>query len=167
MRLPSWLIPSRRLGAGTANEGPLDASPDKQTLTFTERHQFGAEPQPTEDTYPLDRQPDESWEPPQPPKLAEQVYKNIQVMKGVPAPRLMSAMMFFTKSLGVECNYCHIPNEYERDDKPAKHTARKMLNMAHQINEANFPNNQVVSCWMCHRGNLKPEASPKQDLADA
>ena len=135
-------------------------SPDKQTLTFQQRHQFGAEPA-GEDTIVFDRQPDASWEPPSPPKPAEQVYKNIQILKGVPAPRLMPAMMFFSKSLGVECNYCHVPNEFEKDDKPAKNTARKMLNMVHDINGANFPNNQVVSCWMCHRGSAKPEAFPK------
>lgn len=135
-------------------------APDGQTLTFTERHQFGAEPQATEDTHVFDRQPDGSWEQ-TPPKPAEEVYKNIQVMKGVPAPRLMAAMMFFTKSLGVQCNYCHIPNEFEKYDKPAKNIARKMLNMVHEINGANFPDNQIVSCWMCHRGNPKPEAFPK------
>jgi photosynthetic reaction center cytochrome c subunit len=136
-------------------------SDDKQTLTFTERHHFGAEPQPTEDTFVFNRQPDASWEPPQPPQSAEQVYKNIQVMKGVPAPRLMGVMTLFTKSLGVECNYCHVPNEFEKDDKPAKNTARKMLNMVHQINDANFPDHRVVSCGMCHRGSPKPEAFPK------
>ncbi|HEY6392639.1 MAG TPA: c-type cytochrome [Bryobacteraceae bacterium] len=97
----------------------------------------------------------------QPPKPAEEVYKNIQVMKGVPAPRLMGAMQFFTKSLGVECSYCHVPNEFDKDDKAPKNTARKMLTMVHQINGDNFPNNQVVSCWMCHRGSAKPEAFPK------
>ena len=63
-------------------------SPDRQTLTFSERHQFGAEPQPAETIHVLDRQPDESWEVAQPPKPAEEFYKNIQVMKGVPAPQL-------------------------------------------------------------------------------
>jgi hypothetical protein len=136
-------------------------SDDKQTLTFTERHQFGAEPQPTEDTSVFDRQPDASWEPPQPPKPAEQVYKNIQVMKGMPSTRLMPVMNLFTKWLGVECNFCHVGNEFAKDDKPTKNTARKMLDMVHQINEANFPDKQVVSCWMCHHGNAKPEAFPK------
>ena len=135
-------------------------SPDKQTLTMQEHHQFGSEPA-ADDIIVFDRQTDAVWEPPQPPKPAEQVYKNIQVMKGVPAPRLMSAMQFFTKSLGVECAYCHVPKEFEKDDKPAKNTARKMLNMVHDINGANFPNNQVISCWMCHRGSAKPEAFPK------
>jgi hypothetical protein len=136
-------------------------SDDKQTLTFAERHHFGAEPQPTEDSSVFERQPDTSWEPPQPPQPAEQVFKNIQVMKGMPAPRLMGVMILFTKSLGVECNYCHVPNEFEKDDKPPKTVARKMLNMVHQINDANFPSNRVVSCGMCHRGSPKPEAFPK------
>jgi hypothetical protein len=149
---------------GTQNLHMVDRwtlSADKQTLTFVEAHQFGAEPQPTEDTTVFERQPDASWDPPQAPKPAEQVYKNIQVMKGVPAPRLMGAMQFFSKSLGVECAYCHVPNEFDKDDKPAKNTARKMLTMVHQINGDNFPQNQTVSCWMCHRGNAKPEAFPK------
>jgi hypothetical protein len=133
-------------------------SPDKQTLTFEESHQFGEEPQPTFATRVFDRQPDGSWEPPKP---AEQVYKNIQMMKGVPAPRLMTVMQFFTKSLGVECHYCHVPDEFEKDDKLAKITARKMLNMVHQVNDVNFPGNRIVSCWMCHRGSAKPEAFPK------
>jgi Photosynthetic reaction centre cytochrome C subunit len=97
----------------------------------------------------------------QAPKPAEEVYKNIQVMKGVPAPRLMNAMQFFNKWLGVECNYCHVSNEFDKDDKAAKNTTRKMLTMVHQINGDNFPNNQIVSCWMCHRGSAKPEAFPK------
>ncbi len=133
-------------------------SPDGQTLTLEETHQFGAEPQPTSATRVFDRQPAESWEPPKP---AEQVYKNIQVMKGVPAPRLMPVMQFFTKALNVDCQYCHVPGAFEKDDKPAKVTARKMLNMVHQVNDANFPEHRIVSCWMCHRGSTTPEAFPK------
>lgn len=136
-------------------------SADKQTLTFRQGHQFAAEPA-KEDILVFDRQPDSVWTPPQPPKPAEEVYKNIQVMKGVPAPRLMGAMQFFTKSLGVKCDYCHVPNEFDKDDKAPKVTARKMLNMVHQINGDNFPQNQIVSCWMCHRGSAKPEAFPPQ-----
>ena len=137
-------------------------SADRQTLTFQEAHQFGAEPSPTEETIVFERQPDTAWTPPQPSKLAEEVYKNIQVMKGVPAPRLMGAMQFFSKSLGVKCDYCHVPNEFEKDEKATKVTARKMLTMVHQINGDSFPKNQVVSCWMCHRGSAKPEAFPPQ-----
>lgn len=34
------------------------------------------------------------------PKMAEEVYKNIQVLKGVPADQLIPTMQFITASLG-------------------------------------------------------------------
>lgn len=92
---------------------------------------------------------------------AEQVYKNIQVMKGVPASRLPMAMAFFARSLGVDCVHCHVPNEFEKDDKAAKGTARRMLTMVHHINDDNFAPDHPISCWTCHRGNVKPESFPK------
>src|SRR5262245_47821823 len=51
-------------------------------------------------------------------KPAEQVYKNIQVMKGMPASRLMSAMNRLAQSLGVDCSHCHVPDALDKDDKP-------------------------------------------------
>lgn len=132
-------------------------SGDKQTLTFHEQHQFGAEPKPTDVTEVFDRQPDGSWEPAQAPKPAEQVYKNIQLFKGLPSTSLMGVMQLFTRQLGVGCSYCHVENEFDKDDKAPKNTARKMVHMVDQINEANFPDNRSVSCWMCHRGKAKPE----------
>ena len=50
------------------------------------------------------------------PKAAEQVYKNIQVLKGVPADQLIPAMQFITASLGVQCDFCHRENAFEKDD---------------------------------------------------
>ena len=38
------------------------------------------------------------------PKMAEEVYKNIEVFKGIPADRLIPAMQFITSGLGVECS---------------------------------------------------------------
>lgn len=61
-------------------------------------------------------------------KPAEQVYKNIQIFKGVPASRLMAGMMRFSQFLGVDCAYCHVPNQFEKDDKPAKQTPAKCCN---------------------------------------
>jgi Photosynthetic reaction centre cytochrome C subunit len=135
-------------------------SPDGQTLTFDERHQFKDEPA-GENVIVFERQLGAVWEPPGPPKPAEEVYKNIQVLKGVPASRVPAVMMFFSKSLGVDCSHCHIVNEFEKDDKPAKLMARRMLNMVHKINADNFPDKQLISCWTCHRGNVKPESFPK------
>jgi photosynthetic reaction center cytochrome c subunit len=91
-------------------------------------------------------------------KLAEQVYKNIQVMKGMPASRLMSAMSRLTQSLGVDCSHCHVPDALDKDDKPAKQTARKMFEMVRTINATLGANR--VSCYTCHRGQPQPASTP-------
>jgi hypothetical protein len=135
-------------------------SSDGQTLTFQEHHQFKAEPA-GDETMVFEKQNDATWAPSFVPPTAELKYKNIQVMKGMPASRLMPVMMMFTKSLGVECNYCHVPDEFAKDDKPTKATARRMLKMVHQINDENFAETRPVACWTCHRGSTKPESQPK------
>ena len=58
-------------------------------------------------------------------KMAEDAYKNIQVLKGIPADRLIPAMQFITYSLGVECSFCHVEGAFEKDDKKPKQVARK------------------------------------------
>src|ERR1700685_2400039 len=68
-----------------------------------------------------------------PPKLAEDQFKNIKVLKGVPADQIFPSMQFITASLGVECEYCHVREGqklvFEKDDKKTKVTARKMMEM--------------------------------------
>jgi hypothetical protein len=135
-------------------------SKDGNSLTFEEHHQFGDEPA-GDDMVVFDRQPNSEWKPDEKPKPAEEVYKNIQIMKGVPAPRLMTVMGFFTRWLGVECSHCHAGTEFEKDDKPAKQTARKMLLMVRVINKDNFSDRGPVTCWMCHRGSATPESLTK------
>ncbi len=135
-------------------------SPGGQALTFQEHHQFKAEPA-GEETMVFEKQPDCGLGAFLRTPTAELKYKNIQVMKGMPASRLMPVMMMFTKSLGVECSYCHNSNEFAKDDKPTKATARRMLKMVHQINDQNFVETRPVSCWTCHRGSTKPESQPK------
>jgi len=90
------------------------------------------------------------------PKTAEQVYKNIQVLKGVPADQLIPAMQFITASLGVQCDFCHLENAFEKDDKETKQTARKMIRMMFAINKDNFDDHREVTCYACHRGAHKP-----------
>ena len=103
-----------------------------------------------------------SQEAAQPPKPAEEAYKNIQVLKGVPAPQLMEAMHSFTHSLGVKCSFCHVEGAFDKDDKPQKQTARKMILMARGINKDNFDGERRVTCWTCHRGANEPESKPPQ-----
>ena len=92
-------------------------------------------------------------------KLAGQVYKNIQVFKELPAAELEPTMAFISGSLGVKCNHCHL-NQFEKDDKPTKQTARKMIRMVFELNKGNFNGEKAVSCFTCHRGKPQPVSVP-------
>jgi photosynthetic reaction center cytochrome c subunit len=95
-----------------------------------------------------------------PKKTAEQAYKNIQVLQAIPADELIPAMQYITVALGVRCDYCHVQNQFEKDDKPEKHTARKMMQMMFAINKDSFNGHRDVTCYTCHRGAAKPVATP-------
>jgi photosynthetic reaction center cytochrome c subunit len=96
---------------------------------------------------------------PQESRTVEQVYKNIQVFKGLPASELDPAMAFISGSLGVKCNYCHV-NPFEKDEKPTKQTARQMIRMVFDLNKGSFSGDNAVSCYTCHRGKPQPVSVP-------
>jgi len=91
---------------------------------------------------------------------AETVFKNIQVLKGIPSDQVVPAMRLITASLGVGCSYCHVPDHFDRDDKKPKQTARKMMQMMALIDNKNFAGYRAVTCYSCHRGSPKPEGTP-------
>ncbi len=93
-------------------------------------------------------------------RTAEAVFKNIQVLKAVSSDQLIPAMRFITASLGVECNYCHVQDHFDKDDKKPKQIARDMMRMMFAIDKESFAGNRVVTCYSCHRGSLKPESVP-------
>jgi photosynthetic reaction center cytochrome c subunit len=93
-------------------------------------------------------------------KKAEEQFKNIQVLKGIPADQIFPTMQFITASLGVECDFCHVQGAFEKDDKKNKQTARKMMAMMFAINKDNFEGQRAVTCNSCHRGNAVPQAIP-------
>ena len=93
-------------------------------------------------------------------KLAEEEYKNIQALKGIPAEQVIPSMQFIAASLGVECEHCHVAHANEKDDKKAKVTARKMINMMMAINKDNFDGRREVTCYSCHRGSTEPVSTP-------
>jgi hypothetical protein len=98
-------------------------------------------------------------------KTVEQTQKNIQVLKGLPASQLYIVMNFMRASLGVSCAHCHVNSggdkwEWEKDDKPAKQTARRMIRMVMEINKQHFDGLHAVSCYTCHRGDTEPAIAP-------
>src|SRR5271170_6507795 len=96
----------------------------------------------------------------QAPKTAEQAFKNIQVLKGVPADQIIPAMQFIAASLGVECNFCHVRDAFDKDDKETKVTARKMMLMMFAANKDTFEGEREVTCYTCHRGSTDPVGTP-------
>ena len=95
---------------------------------------------------------------------APTVFKNIQTMKNTPAGRLLSVMeMGFSRSLGVNCTHCHVPDKWELEDKTQKQTARDMSAMVSTINRELLKNiknlksqTPIVNCTTCHRGAVRP-----------
>jgi len=94
------------------------------------------------------------------PKLAEEEFKNIQALKGIPADQVIPSMQFIAASLGVDCEFCHVAHANEKDDKKPKVTARKMISMMMTINKDNFEGHREVTCYSCHRGSPDPVATP-------
>jgi len=92
-------------------------------------------------------------------KTAGEAFKNIQVFKDLPESQLNDAMFFMKSSLGVSCTHCHVDFEnFEKDDKPAKHVARDMIRMVRALNDSNFGGRNVITCNTCHRGQVRPMA---------
>jgi photosynthetic reaction center cytochrome c subunit len=93
-------------------------------------------------------------------KLAEEQFKNIQALKGIPADQLVPAMQFITASLGVDCEFCHVHEKMDSDDKKPKKMARQMMTMMLEIDKNNFDGRLEVTCYTCHRGAAMPVSIP-------
>lgn len=114
----------------------------------------------------------------QPEKTAEQRWKNIQMLKGLPESQLFPLMNFVSVSLGVKCDYCHVKQGkdpktgydnwvWESDDKPEKKSARDMMRMVIALNKSQGfgLGPDEVSCYTCHRGSTRPQLLPTFPLA--
>jgi Photosynthetic reaction centre cytochrome C subunit len=86
---------------------------------------------------------------------AEQVFKNIQALKGMRAGDLQGAMSFIASSLNVDCDHCHV-QDFSKDERKEKLRAREMIRMVRQINEGSFHGENTVNCFTCHQGHAQP-----------
>ncbi len=91
---------------------------------------------------------------------AQPRYKNLQIFKDLPATELDPTMAFISGSLGVRCGYCHVANQFDKDDKPTKLAARRMIQMVFDLNKGSFNGQGAVSCYTCHRGKPTPVSVP-------
>lgn len=95
-----------------------------------------------------------------PIEIAGQRFKNIKVLNDMPADQMGKVMNLMSASLGVNCNFCHVENDFAKDDKEEKLAARQMISMTFAINKNYFDNRVEVSCNTCHNGKTHPQNAP-------
>jgi hypothetical protein len=98
------------------------------------------------------------------PLLSDQVFKNVQALKGIPVDEFLGTMGLMAAALQFDCSDCHVnagtANVDWAADTPRKIMARRMVNMVAAINQSNFGGRQLVTCWTCHRNRDKPLVTP-------
>lgn len=101
--------------------------------------------------------------------MAEQVFENVQVLKGIPADEFLDTMGMFASALLFDCVSCHA-QEIISDPKafsiptPRIQRARQMVVMQNAINRQYFGGQPRVTCFTCHGGGNRPKAVPNLDL---
>src|SRR5687768_13526327 len=76
------------------------------------------------------------------PQMSEAVFKNIQVLKGIPVDEFMDTMGMFAAALGLDCASCH-DQGISKDRNafaiatPQIQRARQMVLMMNAINRTN------------------------------
>ena len=101
--------------------------------------------------------------------LAEQYFKNVQALRGIPVDEFMDTMGMFAAATGMNCVDCHVSDaggdwaKYA-DDTSFKRTTRRMVAMVNTLNEGSFGGRRMVTCFTCHRGLKTPATLPDLDL---
>jgi len=93
-------------------------------------------------------------------KTADKAYMNLEVLGGIPADQLLPAMRYMTFALGARCDYCHLQDNFESDNKAPKKRAREMMKMMFAIDNGSFGGHRAVTCYTCHRGAAKAANMP-------
>jgi photosynthetic reaction center cytochrome c subunit len=98
--------------------------------------------------------------PPTRPPLVDDVFKNVQALKGIAVDDFLLTMGIMSAAVGSDCVGCHPSAGTDSVDwaldTPRKRTARRMVQMVTALNRDSFGGRQVVTCWTCHRGRDKP-----------
>ena len=104
-------------------------------------------------------------------------FQNLQVLsEDITKEELKGIMNGFTEQLDVKCTFCHILDEYHKDEKEHKRVARDMIRLVQHLRDERdtwFPKEdeeeehaetEVLSCWLCHRGSAEVERfAPDED----
>jgi hypothetical protein len=99
------------------------------------------------------------------PQLAEQRFKNVQILRGLSVQEFMETMGFFAAATNMTCVVCHGEESASgwdkyADDPPLKQKARMMMVMVDAINRSYFGGKRQVTCYTCHRNSETPRVTP-------
>lgn len=98
---------------------------------------------------------------------SDQVFKNVQVLKGISVDDFLGTMGVMSAALGYDCSECHTNAGTDKVDWAAdtqkKVMARRMVLMMNNINKQNFSGRQMVTCWSCHHGRDRPSTTPTME----
>lgn len=100
-------------------------------------------------------------------ETAGQRFKNIKVLNDMPADQMGKVMNLMSASLGVDCNFCHVENDFAKDGKEEKEAARQMITMTLALNKNYFDNRPEISCNTCHNGKTHPQNAPNLNVVSA
>jgi photosynthetic reaction center cytochrome c subunit len=103
----------------------------------------------------------------QPPRKLPPL-ENIKVLTGWDGAQVRDEMRRMSEAIGVKCDHCHVQGNFASDEKRAKHTGRRMLEMTLALNKEHFPSHTPaegesrlgrITCYTCHQGQATPKIS--------
>lgn len=97
---------------------------------------------------------------------AGQVFKNVKMLKDMPAGKFLETMNDdYGKAIGRSCNFCHVTDHWDSDERKEKATTRIMIALEDSLNNAapylpQLKNRRGawphIECVTCHRGMNEP-----------
>src|SRR5688572_28491414 len=104
-----------------------------------------------------------------PAQITDTVFKNVQLLKGIPVDTFFDAMGMFANAMGNDCTFCHAPTAaLDRNAfavaTPRIQRARQMIVMVNTINKMYFAGQPRVTCFTCHHGTQAPRSDPNLAL---
>ena len=94
--------------------------------------------------------------------------ENIKVLTGWDGAQVREEMRRMSDAIGVKCDHCHVQGNFASDEKRAKHTGRRMLEMTLALNKEHFASHTPaegesrlgrITCYTCHQGAATPKIS--------
>ena len=103
--------------------------------------------------------------PPDTPVMTDEVFKSVELLRGIPVDTFFEAMGMFASAMGTDCTFCHVSAAYFdktafSQPTPRIMRARQMITMMNALNKQYFGGRTRVTCFTCHGGSQSPRSEP-------